>query len=82
VNDRASPSKRFAPSSWNAGLRLTVEQVARLCGVDSSACKAILEALVDAKFLRADADGAYSGLSDGEPGINLRRTHAATACGR
>ena len=40
------------------GLRLNVKQVQRLCGVDASLCQGVLDALVDLKFLRANADGA------------------------
>jgi hypothetical protein len=48
------------------GLRLTVRQVERLCGVEHTMCKAVLDALVDAKFLRLGRDGAYARLTDGE----------------
>jgi len=49
------------------GLRLTVVQAQRLCGVEPSMCQAILDALVDAKFLTAKPDGTYTRLSDGDP---------------
>jgi hypothetical protein len=48
------------------GLRLTVRQVERLCGVEHTMCKAVLDALVDAKFLRLGPDGAYARLTEGE----------------
>ncbi len=48
------------------GLRLTVAQVGRLFGVKSDVCKGVLDALVDAKFLRARPDGTYTRLFDGE----------------
>jgi hypothetical protein len=41
------------------GMRLKLEQVQRLCGIEASVCKAALEALVDAKFLRVKSDGSY-----------------------
>ena len=47
------------------GLRLTAAQVARLCGVDRAICQAVLDALVDAKFLRVSTDGTYTRLIDG-----------------
>ena len=47
------------------GLRLTVEQVRRLCGVERGACQIVLDALVDAKFLCLKADGAYARVTDG-----------------
>ena len=42
------------------GLRLTCEQVARLCGLDRSACEQLLEALVDCKYLERAADARYA----------------------
>jgi hypothetical protein len=56
------------------GLRLTVVQVERLCGVDEAICQAVLDALVDVKFLRLNADGTYARLSDG----HMARPHSAT----
>jgi hypothetical protein len=47
------------------GLRLTLEQVQRLCGVERALCKAVLDALVDGKFLCMKADGTYARLTDG-----------------
>jgi hypothetical protein len=41
------------------GMALRLEQVARLCGVDRSICKLVLDALVDAKFLCLTDDGTY-----------------------
>ena len=41
------------------GLSLRPEQVQRLCGVDSTACQSVLEALVESGFLSKRADGAY-----------------------
>jgi hypothetical protein len=45
------------------GMALRLEQVARLCGIDRSTCKAVLDALVDVKFLGLRADGAYARVS-------------------
>ena len=53
------------------GLRLTVEQVQRLCGVEPTMCKAVLDAMVDAKFLWRKSDGTYVRLTDGT--ISRRR---------
>ena len=47
------------------GLRLKLEQVHRLFGVERPSCQRVLDALVDGKFLCANADGTYSRLSDG-----------------
>jgi hypothetical protein len=41
------------------GLRLTEPQARRLWGLDSVACEALLDALVDAKFLFRTRDGAF-----------------------
>jgi hypothetical protein len=45
------------------GMTLRLEQVARLCGVERSICKLLLDALVELKFLCVKADGAYARLS-------------------
>ena len=47
------------------GLRLSVAQVERLCGVDCTVCQAVLDALVDARVLRVNPDGTYARLTDG-----------------
>ena len=49
------------------GLRLTVTQAQRFCGVDSTICQAVLDALVGAEFLRVNTEGIYSRVSDGAP---------------
>ena len=41
------------------GLRLTTAQAQRLWGLDRAACDAVLDALVDAKFLVRSSDGAF-----------------------
>jgi DNA-binding IclR family transcriptional regulator len=41
------------------GMRLKLEQVQRLCGIEQPLCKRALEALVEAKFLRLGSDGTY-----------------------
>ncbi len=47
------------------GLSLTVNQAERLCGIDGSICKAVLDALVDVRFLRISNDGKYRRMTDG-----------------
>jgi hypothetical protein len=42
------------------GMRLTAAQVQRLCGVDRLICAAVLDALVEAKFLYRYSDGTYA----------------------
>jgi hypothetical protein len=46
------------------GLRLKVEQVQRLCGIERRVCEVVLNALVDAKFLCLK-DGRYGRLTEG-----------------
>jgi hypothetical protein len=46
------------------GLRLKLEQIQRLCGVDRSVCQMVLDSLVDAKFLGVSPDGHYARLTD------------------
>jgi len=48
------------------GLRLTAEQVQRLCGIERIVCQSVLDALVDANFLCAKSDGTYARSTDGE----------------
>ena len=47
------------------GLRLTLEQAQRLCGVERTLCKAMFDALVEDKFLCVKSDGAYARLTEG-----------------
>ena len=48
------------------GLRLTVEQAQRLCGVERALCKSVLDSLVEEKFLCVKVNGAYARATDGE----------------
>ena len=41
------------------GLHLTRQQVQRLWGLDDVTCDALLEALIDGRFLRRTRTGAY-----------------------
>lgn len=47
------------------GMKLTLEQVQRLCGVERSVCQIVLDALVEAKFLCLKSDRSYARLTDG-----------------
>ena len=58
------------------GLRLTLEQARRLCGVERALCQMVLDVLVDEKFLCVRADGAYARVTDGP---DHPRPHSATA---
>jgi hypothetical protein len=57
------------------GMRLTPEQVQRLCGVDSSVCRLVLDDLLRAKFLRVGSDGSYARATEG--GASKLRTAKA-----
>lgn len=47
------------------GLHLTPNQARRLWNLDSVTCDALLDALVDARFLRRTLQGAYVRVDDG-----------------
>lgn len=51
------------------GLRLKVEQVRRLCGIEQTICQMVLDLLVDEEFLCIKGDGHYARSTDG--GIRL-----------
>ena len=48
------------------GLRLTIQQVQRLCGIERTHCETVLDSLVEARFLCVKSDGAYARLTDGD----------------
>jgi hypothetical protein len=56
------------------GLRLTLGQAQRLCGIERTLCQAVLDALVSERFLCVKADGTYARVADGE---GLRPAKAA-----
>jgi len=58
------------------GLRLTLEQAQRLCGVERMLCKTVLEALVEAKFLCVKPNGMYARAIDGQ---DVPRSRSAKA---
>jgi hypothetical protein len=47
------------------GLRLTPEQVQRLCGVEPTLCQVVLDALVAEHFLCVKPDGHYARMTEG-----------------
>jgi hypothetical protein len=57
------------------GMKLTADQVQRFCGVESAACKPILDALVQTGFLSLRHDGTYVRQTDGE--LSLPRSRKA-----
>ena len=58
------------------GLRLTHQQAQRLCGIEVTLCKMVLEALVDTNFLCLKPDGAYARATDG---VDHPRPHPVKA---
>ena len=61
------------------GLRLTVEQARRLCGVELALCQMVLDALVNEKFLCVKSDGAYARVTDGAgPHPHPEKAHLGT----
>ena len=48
------------------GLRLTCQQMQRLCGIERTVCQMVLDSLVDKQFLCVRPDGHYALLTDGE----------------
>jgi hypothetical protein len=46
------------------GMKLTIDQVRRLCGVEVHLCKLLLQSLVEARFLSLDSDGSYARLTE------------------
>ena len=58
------------------GLRISIAQAARLWAMEPHLCHAVLEALVDAKFLSRAHDGSYKRAADGR---HIPAPHAAKA---
>lgn len=58
------------------GLSLSPEQVQRLCGMDSTLCASVLEALVESGFLSRRADGTYA--RNRNPDVSRARQAKAT----
>lgn len=47
------------------GMKLRLEQVQRLCGIEQRMCTLVLDALVKTSFLRLKSDGPYVRLTEG-----------------
>ena len=41
------------------GMRLTMQQAQRLCGIEQTLCQIVLDSLVGEKFLCVKSDGSY-----------------------
>jgi hypothetical protein len=46
-------------------MRLKLEQLQRLCGIERSLCQMALDCLVQAKFLCVNSNGCYARSADG-----------------
>ena len=53
------------------GLRLTIDQVHRFCGIGTPECKDMLEELVHEHFLCVKSDGRYGRVTDGHPASDV-----------
>jgi hypothetical protein len=61
------------------GLRLTSQQAQRLWGLDEATCLALLELLVERRFLCRTGHGMYARLTEGRTARPLPRTAEAAA---
>jgi hypothetical protein len=57
------------------GLRLTPAQAQRLWGLERDVCDALLDALVDAKFLAKTRDGAFVRMEGARPTTVMTSLH-------
>jgi hypothetical protein len=48
------------------GLRLTSEQVRRLCDIERTMCRLVLDVLVEERFLCVRSDGRYARVTIGQ----------------
>ena len=48
------------------GMRLTMQQAQRLCGIERTLCQTVLDSLVEEGFLCVKQDGSYGRLTDGD----------------
>jgi hypothetical protein len=63
------------------GLHLTLAQAQRLCGVERSLCKAVLDQLVGEHFLCVKSNGCYARVTDGAWRRHPVKAHVDTARG-
>ena len=47
------------------GLKLRIEQVQRLCGIERTVCQLVLDTLVKTSFLSLKSDGTYVRVTEG-----------------
>jgi hypothetical protein len=51
------------------GMKLRIEQVQRLCGIEQMMCTLVLDALVKTNFLCLKSDGTYVRLTEGNSAL-------------
>ena len=59
------------------GLRLTLSQAERLCGIEPVLCQWVLERLVDVNFLCRNSNGVYARVTDGMESLSTRQEYHA-----
>jgi hypothetical protein len=64
------------------GLRLTSEQAQRLCGVERTLCRLVLDSLVETKFLCRKSGGAYALMNPGGDYLYPEHTKAVRRADR
>ena len=61
------------------GMRLTTEQVQRLCGVDAAVCQLVMDSLVAIRFLCVYPDGTYVRMTENSgPSMRLVSSRRAS----
>ena len=55
------------------GLQLTHQQAQRLCGIEGTPCKMVLDALVDVNFLCLKPNGTYARVTHGTDHLDPAR---------
>ena len=60
------------------GMRLTTEQVQRLCGIEQNICQMVLDTLVDARFLCVTTGGHYARVTEGLPRVRSGKADLRT----
>jgi len=51
------------------GLKLTIDQIQRLCGIEPRMCKPVLDTLVKTSFLRLNSDGTHVRSTEGSTSL-------------
>jgi hypothetical protein len=59
------------------GMRLQVQQVQRLCGIEREMCQRVLDSLLESNFLCLKPDGHYVRLTDGHHPSPAKATRAS-----